>query len=197
MDVNKLISQLTWFNLVERVKRIFKDLIGRIEDLEGEPSGLPEAPLNGFQYARQNGAWTTVVIPSSVASVSGDSVDNTDPQNPIINDSRPYKVYTALLNQTATGAPSATVLENTFGENLFWVYVSTGRYMIMASNPVFLNNKTFCLATNSENTGTYADIIEANRFSDTQVVVSVTDSNTGLPKDTGMSGANFELRAYN
>ncbi len=31
----------------------------------------------------------------------------------LIKETRPYKVYTALLNQSGTNAPTATVLENT------------------------------------------------------------------------------------
>ena len=35
--------------------------------------------------------------------------------NLAVGDSRPYKVYTALLTQSSTDAPVATVLENTLG----------------------------------------------------------------------------------
>jgi hypothetical protein len=38
-----------------------------------------------------------------------------------------YKVYTALLTQTGTDAPVATVLENTIG-NIIWSYDSEGIY---------------------------------------------------------------------
>lgn len=45
-------------------------------------------------------------------------------------DSRPYKVYTALLNQTSTNAPVATVLENTTGLNITYTYNTTGRFAV-------------------------------------------------------------------
>lgn len=38
------------------------------------------------------------------------------------------KVYTALLTQTSTNAPVATVLQNTLGGTITWTRVDTGRY---------------------------------------------------------------------
>ena len=51
-----------------------------------------------------------------------------------------YKVYTALLTQTGTSAPTAVVLENTLGFEPTWLYSSTGLYS--TTNPIFQNNKT-------------------------------------------------------
>jgi hypothetical protein len=44
-----------------------------------------------------------------------------------------YKVYTALLTQTGTNPPVATVLENTLGINLTFSYLTVGTYTI--NNP--------------------------------------------------------------
>lgn len=41
----------------------------------------------------------------------------------------PYKVYTALLTQTGTDAPVATVLENTLGGTVVWTYADVGLYV--------------------------------------------------------------------
>jgi hypothetical protein len=41
-----------------------------------------------------------------------------------------YKVYTALLSQTGTNPPVATVLENTLGVNLTFSYLAAGVYTI-------------------------------------------------------------------
>jgi hypothetical protein len=46
---------------------------------------------------------------------------------PAQQDSRPYKVYTALLTQTDTLAPVATVLENTIGD-IVWYRSTTAVY---------------------------------------------------------------------
>lgn len=51
-----------------------------------------------------------------------------------------YKVYTALVTQTGTNAPVATVLENTIG-NIWFTYDGVGSYRIN-SNSLFTANKT-------------------------------------------------------
>lgn len=52
-----------------------------------------------------------------------------------------YKVYTALLTQTGTDAPVATVLENTLGGAVTYGYSATGIYTINSSG-LFTLNKT-------------------------------------------------------
>ena len=52
-----------------------------------------------------------------------------------------YRSYTALLTQTGTDAPVATVLENTLGEVPTWVYFSAGYFYVQS--PLFEQNKTF------------------------------------------------------
>ena len=39
-----------------------------------------------------------------------------------------YKVYTALLSQSGTDAPVATILENTLGGEVVWSYYAEGVY---------------------------------------------------------------------
>ncbi len=68
---------------------------------------------------------------------------------PLTERARPYKVYTALLTQTGTNAPVATVLENTLGGTVVWSYVFLGSYRATLSN-AFTFNKTF---VNIQNTG--------------------------------------------
>jgi len=40
----------------------------------------------------------------------------------------PYKVYTAVLTQSGTDDPVATVFKNTLGFNITWQYLSPGKY---------------------------------------------------------------------
>lgn len=63
-----------------------------------------------------------------------------------VADSRPYKVYTALLTQLGTDAPVVTVLENTLGDIAF-LYTISGQYQIISDN-LFTISKT-CIFTNS------------------------------------------------
>jgi hypothetical protein len=55
---------------------------------------------------------------------------------------KPYKVYTALLTQTGTDAPVATVLENTLGNLTFSRDFGPGEYGIIIPEG-FNVNKTF------------------------------------------------------
>lgn len=54
---------------------------------------------------------------------------------------RPYKVYTALLTQSGTDAPVATVLENTLGGTVVWSYGGVGDYTATATG-LFTSGKT-------------------------------------------------------
>jgi hypothetical protein len=53
-----------------------------------------------------------------------------------------YKVYTALLTQTGTNAPVATVLQNTLGDDIIWSYSGTGSYLGTLAG-AFTSQKTF------------------------------------------------------
>jgi hypothetical protein len=56
--------------------------------------------------------------------------------------SKPYKVYTALLTQTETDAPVATVLENTLGETGFsYSYNSVGSFFMIFPAATYLGSK--------------------------------------------------------
>lgn len=54
----------------------------------------------------------------------------------------PYKVYTALLTQTNTNAPTAIVIENTLGVNVSWQYSSPGYYFAVLTVSYQTLNKT-------------------------------------------------------
>lgn len=59
-----------------------------------------------------------------------------------------YLVYTALLTQTGTAAPVATVLENTLGGTVVWSYDATGSYTATLSG-VFTSAKTIIFYTSN------------------------------------------------
>ena len=62
------------------------------------------------------------------------------------------KMYVALLNQTGTDAPVATVLVNTLGGTLVWTRSFAGIYSATLSG-VFTSGKTVCFATCGTNDG--------------------------------------------
>ena len=62
----------------------------------------------------------------------------------------PYKVYTALLTQTGTSAPVATILQNTLGGTPVWSRSGVGTYEITLAG-AFPINKTVCFLTIQNN----------------------------------------------
>ena len=70
-----------------------------------------------------------------------DSTNNEKTEYYSLDDIRGYKVYTALLTQSGTDAPVATVLENTLGV-ITLQRNELGDYSILSDN-LFLDGKTF------------------------------------------------------
>lgn len=62
------------------------------------------------------------------------------------------KMYVALLSQSGTNAPVATVLVNTLGGTVVWTRDDVGLYSATLSG-VFTSGKTVCFATCGTNDG--------------------------------------------
>jgi hypothetical protein len=109
-------------------------------------------------------------------------------------DNYPYKVYTALLTQTGTNAPIATVLENTLGVNITYARQNSGYYQINASSNIFIEVKTAIIVGNSSNTtfNQYACIWN----SDSQLVLSTSDG-ASIRMDEILYQTFIEIRVYN
>lgn len=104
---------------------------------------------------------------------------------------KPYKVYTALLTQTGTNAPVATVLENTLGATITWSYVGVGQYYATASSGVFTENKTTGILSNSSSTGINAFVNISTTVFNTVTTISGNGINNELFKNM------VEIRVYN
>jgi hypothetical protein len=104
-----------------------------------------------------------------------------------------YKVYTALLNQTDTDAPVATVLENTLGD-IVWSRDGIGLYR-MVSNNLFIENKTFIVGGSEYifNPG----LISSSILDRNTILISCFDlPNTAYSDDNFVTTA-IEIRVYN
>jgi len=107
---------------------------------------------------------------------------------------RPYKVYTALLTQSGTSAPTAVVLENTLGGSVVWSWIGVGQYRatLVGAFPV---DKVVCFITRQHVGTAQTYVLYSARNSDD--VVNVLTRDTAALADGVMSGASFEIRVYN
>lgn len=80
-----------------------------------------------------------------------------------------YKVYKALLTQSGTDAPVATVLENTLG-NITYTYDNSGAYYINSSS-LFNLNKTFIIIGNTANVSNEPCIIYTDQVGVNQILL--------------------------
>jgi len=102
---------------------------------------------------------------------------------------RPYKIYTALISQSATSDPTATVLENTLGGTIVWTRIGVGEYRGTLSG-AFVNSKTACFSEKGNSVGTLN--VWQNSVND--IAVSAFGL-TGLSAD-GLSQTSVEIRVY-
>jgi hypothetical protein len=102
------------------------------------------------------------------------------------------KVYRALLTQSGTDAPVATVLENTIG-TITYDYDSAGSYGLNSS-ALFTSGKTFVMGGgSSNNASTYVYLGEINSTS--RIVIRARDLE-GTFSDDIMANTPIEILVY-
>jgi hypothetical protein len=101
-----------------------------------------------------------------------------------------YTTYAALLNQSSTSAPVATILQNGIGA-IVWARTATGFYTgtLVGAFPA---NKTFLLA-DSLNVTT-APVIRIKRNDDDTIVIITHQS--GAAQDGLLEDTTIEIRVY-
>lgn len=104
----------------------------------------------------------------------------------------PYRVYTALLTQTGTNAPVATVLENSLGLNIVWSRTGPGQYL--GSTPgLFVDPKKVAfILVNAQNNNTDSGENSVDEIYITTYPLNNTPSDDGL-----LYNAFLEIRVYN
>ena len=101
-----------------------------------------------------------------------------------------YKVYSALLTQSGTSNPVATVLENTIG-SLVWTRTAVGYYRATLSSAFTANKTMVLLGSNSPEFSVGAYNPTAN-----YVLLKTTDA-TGTFVDDALFQCSVEIRVYN
>ena len=83
----------------------------------------------------------TLNVAGNITTIAATTANQVPTWGQVQDAARPYKVYTALLSQTGTNAPTATVLENTLGGNVVWSRSGVGTYTGTLTG-AFVTNKT-------------------------------------------------------
>jgi hypothetical protein len=110
-----------------------------------------------------------------------------------------YKVYTALLFQNGTDAPTATVLENTLGGTINWTRSGVGSYLGTLTGGTFTNQKTVVFTQVPGGAGaTWGFQYITKRLSNTEVFfITQIGNSTSTASDDILSGVPIEIRVYN
>lgn len=106
---------------------------------------------------------------------------------------RGYKCYVALLTQSETNAPVATVLENTLGGTVVWTRIGAGVYRGTLAG-AFPANKVWFSVQVANASGDLTAIVHPTRTDNDRVTLVQSDF-TATPMD-GFSGISAEIRVY-
>jgi hypothetical protein len=99
---------------------------------------------------------------------------------------RGYKAYTVLLTQQGANAPVATVLENSLGATITWVYDEFGFYRGVASSAVFVSNKTFLVTP-----------LKQSLFNDENVLIGISPNTIEITThDNVLENMPLGIRVY-
>lgn len=101
------------------------------------------------------------------------------------------KIYTALLTQTSTNAPLATIMANTIGE-IVWTRTSAGIY-VGTLTAAFTENKTYFTITDNLND------YKAMAFTTVDIgenYVTIETSYDYVAQDNQLSKTPIEIRVY-
>lgn len=104
---------------------------------------------------------------------------------------RPYKVYTAMLTQTSTSAPTAKVLENTLGGTLVWTYSSIGVYVGTLTGAFTVDKSPIILTSNNSGVTLTGGASGSTNF------VGIETRTGGTLTDGLMTDSFIEIRVYN
>lgn len=107
--------------------------------------------------------------------------------------SRPYKVYTALLTRTGDTAPTATILENTIGTITF-SYTMVGNYSVNSVG-LFTAGKTTVFIQQDPN-GSFGNVLAAANTTTNQIAITQSTF-IGTNDDDWTFPVSIEIRVYN
>lgn len=107
-----------------------------------------------------------------------------------------YKIYTALISQSGTDAPTARILQNTLGYIPSFAYYTVGSYGIILTNAPYDKIYTptqYLYKTTSSNDTSITVITEDDNLITINTRVATTDTTS----DNKLSDFTIEIRVYN
>ena len=104
-----------------------------------------------------------------------------------------YTVYTALLTQTGTGAPVATILKNNTGATMTWTRTGVGEYEVQTDINILGASDTLVFGNIGETTK--HDYFRW-RVANVNLIEVTTYDKDGNPTDTVFAKGSFEIRIY-
>ena len=108
-----------------------------------------------------------------------------------------HKIYTALLTQSGTSSPTASILENTIG-NIVWTRGSEG-YYVGTLTSAFVTDKTFVILGNTNDgdgsSSGFRSKISNNSTDNVEIVIN--EYNTANYIDGALLNTPVEIRVYN
>lgn len=160
---------------------------------------IDEANINDIVKFQKDGVDKVIVksdgrISASPATLSNEVVVKSQ----LDAVTRPYKVYTALLSQSGTNAPTAIILENTLGGNIVWSRIGIGEYY-GTLNGVFTLDKTMGFVQSTSTQGVDFSIhYIVNRIDNNVIYLSSFKANSSSTRyDDIMFKIPIEIRVYN
>jgi len=134
--------------------------------------------------------------PTPTAGDNDTSIATTAFVTGAITTDKPYKVYTALISQTGTSAPTVIVLENTLGGTPVWSRIGPGVYSGLLSG-FFTANKTTVIFTKQYTVPTGGTDIFTAAGCGSINSIDLSTANTAGLVDGVLSKATIEVRVYN
>ena len=105
-----------------------------------------------------------------------------------------YKVYTALLTQSGTTAPAATVLENTLGTTVTFSYTFAGQYLISFGVAPNFGKTTFLSSPLNADTNNWFLVV--NKYT-SPTRLELTTRVNGVDTNNLLNSTFIEIRVYN
>ncbi len=131
----------------------------------------------------------------SIVAGTNVSVDDTDPLNPVVSSSLPYKSYTALLTQNGSNDPGESyVYNNDLSGSISWSRSQAGLYIgtLAGAFPDASKCAIILGAPSSQNS-----LLNSVWQSADTVAIYTLNNTTGVQADDLMNAQVIEIRVYN